>query len=43
MILKFLIILDPRNNSRYSRYSQVCCNDSRVSHKWENMIKPPLI
>ena len=27
----------------YSRYSQVSCNDSRVSHKWENMLKPPLI
>ena len=32
-----------RNDSCYSRFSRVSRTDPRVSHKWENMIKPPLI
>ena len=57
MILSILHTIDPtnvkRNDSRVSRYSRVCRNDSRtdsrysfysrVSHKWKNMMKPPLI
>ena len=34
---------DSCNDCCYSRYSQVSRNDSRVSHKWENMLKSPLI